>query len=119
MSNELLQYVVPAVVGLVGGAVGSLVAPWVVWGIEKRKLRMAARRDLIAFSRNAVSKAQSRRQYQAEISYSQIRPYLSAETIAFVERRSNGQSEAHEDLNVLKQLLYEDIQALERAWGLM
>src|SRR5215203_734611 len=35
----LIQYVVPAVLGLVAGVIGSLIAPWVQWAIEKRRDR--------------------------------------------------------------------------------
>jgi hypothetical protein len=42
----LLQYVVPAVLGLVAGVVGSLVAPWVQWAVETRRNRQNYRREL-------------------------------------------------------------------------
>jgi len=37
--EEFLKFAIPAFTGLIAGAIGSIVAPWVQWGIEKRKLR--------------------------------------------------------------------------------
>ena len=42
-----MEAMVSAFLGLVAGIVGSLVAPWVNWGIEKRKIRYQYRRQVI------------------------------------------------------------------------
>jgi len=39
-TDTLFSVVLPAFLGLVAGVVGSLVAPWVHWGIEKRREKM-------------------------------------------------------------------------------
>lgn len=34
---EIYTAIISGVIGLITGAVGSLIAPWVHWGIEKKK----------------------------------------------------------------------------------
>lgn len=46
-------------VGLVTGAVASLIAPWANWGIEKRKLRRAGRVERIREWRAGASQLDS------------------------------------------------------------
>jgi hypothetical protein len=40
--EEFIKVAIPTLIGLITGTIGSLIAPWVSWGIEKRKLRLAA-----------------------------------------------------------------------------
>src|SRR5215212_3297925 len=51
----LLHYGLPALLGLVAGVVGSLVAPWVHWTIERRRVRLHRRQQLIEDLRYALS----------------------------------------------------------------
>ncbi|HLL74197.1 MAG TPA: hypothetical protein VK421_02955 [Pyrinomonadaceae bacterium] len=41
------EKIILAVIGVVGGAFGSMFAPWANWGVEKRKQRLAYRRELV------------------------------------------------------------------------
>lgn len=54
MPLPLLQALVSIVLGFVAGIAGSLIAPWVNWGIEKRRQRLLHRRELIASWRKMV-----------------------------------------------------------------
>lgn len=49
VSIDIAVQVVPslAYLGLLGGVVGSLIPPWVNWGIELRREKMKYRRELI------------------------------------------------------------------------
>lgn len=44
-----------AVIGLGTGTLGSLVAPWANWGVEKRRERLTHRRALVKSWRHGIS----------------------------------------------------------------
>jgi tetrahydromethanopterin S-methyltransferase subunit E len=50
-----MEKIIIAIIGFVAGAVGSLIAPWVNWGIEQRKQRRASRNALINNARGYVT----------------------------------------------------------------
>lgn len=52
--EAFLKIFVPAFVGLISGAVGSIIAPWIHWGIEKRRKQLEYRQSLIAEWRKMV-----------------------------------------------------------------
>lgn len=119
MSQLLLQYVVPALIGLFAGAIGSLIAPWVNWGIKKRELKLHARREFILFARNAVREIDDRALYRQHVTYSQLRPFLSPRSIELVESdEATPQSGGRGGVSY-KPLVYDDIHALEKKWGLL
>lgn len=47
--------VVTALIGLVGGAIGALAAPWAQWGVDKRRERIAHRRELVRAWRDGLA----------------------------------------------------------------
>jgi hypothetical protein len=47
MDASTVNAIIAGIVGLVAGAVGSLIAPWVQWGVEKRRKRCERRTALI------------------------------------------------------------------------
>jgi hypothetical protein len=54
--TTIVQYVAPVLLGLMGRVVGSLVAPWVQWAIEKRRSRINHRRELVKTWREDVER---------------------------------------------------------------
>lgn len=48
MDEKLVAAIAGAIAGVIGGLLSSLVAPWINWGIEKRKQKLVYRRELIA-----------------------------------------------------------------------
>jgi hypothetical protein len=55
MPYEVQTALIAAVSGLAAGATGSVVAPWVNWGIDKRRSRMQRRRELVDSWREGLS----------------------------------------------------------------
>lgn len=43
-----------AIIALISGALGSLIAPWVKWGIEKKKIKLQEKRDTLLQIRELV-----------------------------------------------------------------
>jgi hypothetical protein len=47
MSDQILTAIIGGIAGLIGGGIVAIIAPWIKWGIEKRKQKLAYRRELI------------------------------------------------------------------------
>lgn len=106
--------IISGIFGLIGGAVASLIAPWVHWGIEKRRDKMDRRRVLIDNTRYAVSgDAFSRQGFRQSSPYSAIRLYLSEGL------RNDVESGAHSGEITLKRRIFEELAALEKKWKLI
>ncbi len=57
MPENIITAIIAAIAGLLAGLVGSVLAPWVNWGIEKRKERLANRRANVEKWREMVFQA--------------------------------------------------------------
>lgn len=83
--GEFLKIAIPALTGLLAGVIGSLIAPWIHWGIEKRKLRLRARREFIAAARRSLEAGLDKDEFRESAIYSQLRPFLSERTRKEIE----------------------------------
>lgn len=120
--SDALAAVIPASLGLIGGIVGSLIAPWIHWGIEKKKIRLEARRIFIREVRELLSKPPEPEHLLNHPLYAQLRPYLSEKTRKFIEAddiivvqrggRGNG-------INNYVPAVLDEIGKLEKKWGLL
>ena len=118
----MIQYVIPALIGLVAGLIGSLIAPWIHWGIEKRRMLLESRRSLIKSARIEMSApVPPRERFREKPIYSQIRPHLSDKTIeliesdtVFIQQGGRGDGANNYSAKVL-----DDILALEKKWELL
>jgi hypothetical protein len=81
---DAAQYLIPAAAGLLSGILGSLVAPWIHWGIEARRERAKSRRALIAEARLLLAKQLPIATFRKHPVYFQIKPHLSEGTNALV-----------------------------------
>jgi hypothetical protein len=83
--EEFLKIAIPALAGLIAGAIGSLIAPWIHWGIEKKKIRHTARREFISAARRALEADTGKHEFRESTIYSQLRPFLSERTRKEIE----------------------------------
>jgi hypothetical protein len=81
---DLAEYLIPAVAGLLSGAVGSLVAPWVQWGIEARRERMKARRTLLSQARELLANPPPIEEFRMLPLYFQLKQFLKPSTIVCI-----------------------------------
>ncbi|SLG22561.1 Uncharacterised protein [Mycobacteroides abscessus subsp. abscessus] len=54
MASEVMVALIGGGAGLVSGAIGSLLAPWSTWGVERNRLKRERRTQLIAEWREGV-----------------------------------------------------------------
>lgn len=119
-NSNTLPIIVSAVVGLLTGVVGSLVAPWVNWGVEKRKLKRENRVRLIKELRTYLIKGNVQEKgFLNSENYINIRSFLSLELINDIENQNlvYGRIENHAYSQYNSKFLQE-LHDLEYKWGL-
>ncbi|MCL6263183.1 hypothetical protein [Craterilacuibacter sp. RT1T] len=133
MDLELSKLIFPAIVGLISGALGSIFAPWVHWGIEKKKMARKNREELIKEVRLVLSNEEIESSaFRNHAVYSRIRPYMSEKAKEAVEGEYSGSghmiseviviatgSGRHDGVNSFRNRVLDEISELEKQWGLI
>lgn len=117
-----MEIIISAFIGLVTGAIGSLIAPWVIWGIEKRKRRLDRRQQFIERARAVVNAVDDRRKFCNHEIYTRLRPYLSKESLKFLDYREiivNQTVRGEIQVDNYKPYILKDILDLEKKWKLI
>ena len=121
MENTIVWIILPAAAGLVGGIIGTVIAPWAHWGVEKRRQRQTKRRELISASRALLTSDMDLKTFRETATYAKLRPHLLKPVRETVEKlkptdpeNSNEQNEAN-----IKERILEDIARIEREWILI
>jgi hypothetical protein len=74
--------VLVALIGLLAGVIGSFIAPWAKWGIEKRKLQYQSRKGVVNNVRTfVISKQFGVEQFQRSGLYSQLSDEFSSDVV--------------------------------------
>jgi hypothetical protein len=121
--QEILVATIAAVTGLISGVIGSLFAPWVHWGVEKRRKRQENRAELVRLWRQVIGERRfSRTDMTRHPSFGVLKPLLSKSAARQLCRPENEvivvagkRSVHHADL----MLLQTEIARIEREWGLL
>jgi hypothetical protein len=113
-----LEKVLPALLGLAAGVAGSLVAPWVHWGVDKRRARMEFRRTQLARWRKYMNELYNDLDFTNRAEYSEMRPHLSKETRAMTEGNQITIRDGRGG-NVVKSAVLDDLAGLESKWHLI
>ena len=124
---DLAQNLIPAIAGLLSGAVGSLIAPWVQWGIEARRERMKGRRDLLAEARRLLGKPPPVSEFRKQPLYFQIKHILAPSTISNItgqfDERGNEVillvSGSYGGIHPYAHEVLHDLSKAEKEWGLI
>ena len=118
MDEIILTYALPGILGLIGGIIGSLVAPWVHWGVEKRRMRQAKRRELVSSCRMLLTGDIDRKTFRETEVYAKLRPHLYQLVIEAVES-DDASDESQEGKNAFKKKVLEDVARIEKEWILI
>jgi hypothetical protein len=133
MEIELSKVIISAIAGLISGVIGSLVAPWINWRIENKKLTRKSREDLIRSAREALEKDDlSNNEFRHLPIYSRIKPYLSEQAVKAVEGEFSNDGPLSREavrivlgdgrnsgLNPFKNKVLDELTLLEKKWGLI
>ena len=119
--DEILTIAIPALAGLVAGIIGSLIAPWVHWGIEKRKLRLMSRRVLISDIRHLLSYPTTKEEFRDNTIYFQLKPFLSEQTREEIESDdlTVKMGDRGAVTNAFRIHVLDELQLLENKWRLL
>ncbi len=103
--------VTAAVLGLLSGAVGSRVAPWVNWGVEVRRSRRAARQDVIRYARHEIRSGDfGLREFEDRDIFHQLKPHMRPGVL---------RAPADQGPDGARALLLEEVARIERVWKLV
>ena len=125
---DLAQYLIPAAAGLVSGVIGSLVAPWVQWGVESRRERKAGRKALLAEVRTLLAEPPSLPEFRRLPIYSRLVPLVSEKTREVLKGKFDERGNeaivlvmggAHGGVNPYAHRVLADLAAKEQEWGLV
>jgi len=111
--------VLPALLGFIAGIAGSLIAPWINWGIEKKKQRQESRKKLIHKTREVLASPEwDQINFSSTVAYSEIRPHLSSSTISSIE---GGEItiQMGRGGNVIKSAVLDDLAKKEKEWEII
>ena len=140
MGDTLLTIIIAALAGGLSGAVASLLAPWANWGVETRRQRLTAMREIVDQGRAAIAEVVEQ-YHEAETEgirivpaleighkasfldvlekdqrFTALKPHLHRDTVDLLGK-ARAAPFAHSPEG-LKQL-YRDIGRLEKQWKLI
>ncbi|WP_457652210.1 hypothetical protein [Rhodocaloribacter sp.] len=116
-----LNWFIPALLGLIGGVVGSLVAPWVHWAIEKRRSKFEYRKSLIEKWRAEIDAFDWETENFGNTStYAAMKPYMKSEVVEKFEaqRTYYVTPDGGRGKNLKKQWASDEVARIEKAWEL-
>jgi len=124
-----------AIAGLISGVVGSLIAPWVQWAVEKRRNRQNYRRELIQSWRDTVTAFVQKgngpdriNQLSETPEYSMMKAYLNSESrhwieVTMAETYDSIREDEPEDWRLevagKRKIILDELARLEQKWGLV
>lgn len=117
----LNEKVVAAALGLVGGAVATFVAPWITWGIERKKLQYQARKETIERWRAMVARISHTSSgdfgnlflaLHDDTDFLSLMPHISEKTQSLLD---GGDAMDHE----VVEALLADIASMEKRWKIL
>ena len=124
MSENIITAIIAGVVGLTTGAIGSLVAPWMHWGIEKKRKKIERKMQLVKHWQEVLSEPTFNLvTFRDDSTFAILKPLLSKNALNTVERQlpiikltiiSN-----IAPVDTERNMLMSEVARIEREWGLL
>jgi hypothetical protein len=122
---------ISGVFGLLAGVVGSLIAPWINWGIEKQRLKLQHRRDLVAQWRKLLHSVSefhvlqnTEERYTDFVAlvtrhefFESLQPHLSSKAIDLIQG-TRGEFWGADGVDEAFKALSSDVDRIRREWRL-
>ena len=123
MEVSTINIIISAITGFITGVIASLIAPWIHWRIERKKIILNRKIELVDKSREFLNKQEfNNKEFRETDIYSRIRPYLSKELIQKIEKADNN---IHVQLggrgggvDNFRNKILDELNSLEQEWGL-
>jgi len=108
--------IISAIIGLIAGAIGSLIAPWVNWGIEKKKIRLEQRKIMLQYVQGELNAYDCYIvRFKNSLAYSKVKRYLDIDIdIAKLIDDCDGGNDSE-----LKNKILDNITRIQHKWGLI
>jgi hypothetical protein len=116
--DVFLEKVLPALLGLTAGIAGSLIAPWIHWGIDQRRSKMEFRRSQLQRWREFMNSEFDELTFNDSTYYSEMRPHLGRETLETIEGNTITFREGRGG-NIVRSFVLDDLAELEKKWELI
>ena|ERR1043165_349054 len=119
------ETIISAIAGFASGLIASLIAPWVKWNIEKKKIKFENKRKLIESWRNTIGNNFDPTTFRETVAYSQMKNYLTDTIKKELDPPDfdNNKPVLHLRSGIgrdsLKDRLLEAVSVIERKWGLI
>lgn len=114
----MFDIIIPAITGLFAGLVASLIAPWVHWGIEKRRDLNIERKMLMKLARRSLSFRFQKSKFREDDIYFRLKPLLSKELTDSIESDTIASDKGADDYEYIKSVHVELIK-IEKKWKLI
>jgi len=115
MSETIWTAIVGGVSGAIVGSITTLFAPWINWGIEKRRNREKHYRQIIMLARHDLTgRAKTRNDIASSEAYAGIKGHLSEALTREIEHMGVTGSEES-----VQRRLMQELADLEKKWGLV
>jgi hypothetical protein len=125
-SNLFTTKLLPSLLGLLGGVVGSIITPWIKWEIEKKKETREIKRKKIDSWRFYIENNFNWDSFRDTSIFSEMKPFLSEEIIRELDPYSFDKTNTptiHLRTPIgrddLKMRLLDEITAIEKKWKLL
>lgn len=116
------EKLIAAIIGFVSGVLGTFIAPWVGWGIEKRRMKQQNRKEAVATWRQVIYRVAKGETYSdageldfllhQEPEFLRLKALLSPEVQELFARNEVGSEQALEALQ-------SDLSRIEKEWKLL
>lgn len=124
MDISTTNLIISSVAGLISGGVASLIAPWINWGIEKRKMVINRKIKLVEDIRVYLGANDFDSViFRESAEYSKIRPYIDSALVQKIERADDtidvsigGRGQG---VNNYKSNILDELMKLEIKWKLI
>ena len=124
MEASTVNALIAGIVGLIAGLVGSLIAPWVQWGVEKKRIKQQRRIEMINQWREILSQENFQRtDFLNHPLYGPLRELIKQDVLKNFERPTltfigKSLDESPKD-SYDRDIIMKEVARIEKEWGVI
>lgn len=114
-----MEHVLTAIIALISGALGSLLAPWIHWDIERKRENLKEKLKLIEEIRTHILKDDIRTEkFLNSLNFIKIRPFLDNKFVQTLEDLNVTEITTNQYRSTYQMKFLSEIDRIEKDWGL-